>query len=160
MASEAIRASGVSDSGGSERSFDQLTYNAASSTRALTTGLAGTCVAILTFVLFFLYPRWTGGEVNNLLFQWALTNIVVTLFLTILSAILYWLVIEAVLTNHPLTPRLSRGADLLFLVGAMLLALEPALILFTVAIYFVATVALALWLTVLVILGLAWRWFR
>ena len=149
-----------SDSDASQRTFDQVAYNAASSTRALTSGLAGTCVAILTFVLFFLYPRWTSGEINSFLFQWTLTNVVVTLFLLILSSILYWLVIEAVTTNHPLRPHLARGADLLFLLGSMLLTLEPALILFTVAIYYVATIALALWLAVVVALVLAWRAFR
>lgn len=160
MAPAAIGRPAGSDIDASKPSFDQLTYNAASSTRALTLGLAGTCVAILTFALFFLYPRWTSGEINTWLFQWTLSNIVVTLFLMVLSAILYWLVLEAVVLNHPLKPTLSRWADLLFLVGSVLLTLEPALILFTVAVYYVAALALALWLVVLVTLGFAWRSFR
>jgi len=38
-------------------------------------------VAILTFALFFLYPRWASGEVNPVLFQGTIAGIVVSLFL-------------------------------------------------------------------------------
>jgi len=31
--------------------------------------LAGTSVAIFTFLLFFLYPRYFSGEINSILFQ-------------------------------------------------------------------------------------------
>ena len=139
--------------------FDLIKYNAASSTRALTGGLAGTCIAILTFVLFFLYPRWTSGAINGLLFQWTLLNIVVTTFLMCMAAMLYWMVMEAMVAHHPLMPGLSRRADDLFLVSTVLLLLEPALILFTVGVDYVAGAALGLWFVVLLILWLARRWF-
>ena len=31
--------------------------------------LAGTSVAIFTFLLFFLYPRYLSGDINTVLFQ-------------------------------------------------------------------------------------------
>ena len=31
--------------------------------------LAATSIAIFTFMLIFLYPRFAGGEINGLLFQ-------------------------------------------------------------------------------------------
>jgi hypothetical protein len=34
-----------------------------------TYSLAATSIAIFTFMLFFLYPRFARGEINDLLFQ-------------------------------------------------------------------------------------------
>ncbi len=140
--------------------LDQVKYGYASSTRALTAGLAGTCVAILTFVLFFLYPRWTSGEIGTLQFQWTLLNIVVSLFLMSVSSALYWMVMEGLVARHPRTPGLTRWADRMFTASVLLLFLEPALILWTVAVDYVAEAALALWFVMILILVFAWRWFR
>jgi hypothetical protein len=38
--------------------------------------LAGTSIAIFTFLLFFLYPRYSSGEINSILFQLTLSVIV------------------------------------------------------------------------------------
>ncbi len=160
MASSGSRVAEVPEPGSASPPLDQVMYNYASSTRALTAGLAGTCVAILTFVLFFLYPRWTSGEINGLLFQWTALNIVVSLFLMSLASALYWMVMEGMLAHHPRTPGLLRRADALFMASVMLLFLEPALILWTVAVYYVAGAAIALWFGMIAILVLAWRWFR
>ena len=43
-------------------------------------GIAGTCVAIFTFLLFFLYPPLLSGEVNPILFRLTVGVIVLTLF--------------------------------------------------------------------------------
>ena len=140
--------------------FDQAQFNAATSTRSLTGGLAGTSIAILTFVLIFLYPRWTSGEINGLLFQATLLNIVLAVFLMSISTVLFWMVMEAILARHPLAPGLIRGAEGTFVVSTILLLLEPALILFTVQVNYVAAVALALWLAAIVVIALARYWFR
>ncbi len=160
MAAIGSPAAESSRSDSSPRPVDEVKYGYAGSTRSLTSGLAGTCVAILTFVLFFLYPRWKSGEINDLLFQWTLLNIVVSLFLMALASALYWMVMEGLMSNHPRTTGLMRWADRLFMSSVMLLFLEPVLILWTAGVDFVAAAALGLWIVVMLILVLAWRWFR
>ncbi len=160
MASTGSATSAVPGADGDARPMDPVQYNLASSNRSLTAGLAGTSVAIMTFVLFFLFPRWSSGDVNGVLFQWTLANIVLSLFLTTLSSIVYWLVMEALQTNHPGATRFMRQADGLFVGGSMLLLLEPALILSTVRVYVVAALAFALWGTAILVLVWAWRIFR
>ncbi|TLZ86903.1 MAG: hypothetical protein E6K01_09450, partial [Methanobacteriota archaeon] len=60
---------------GNGRGIDVQT---AKENRALAVGLGGTCLAILTFLLFFLYPRWVSGEVNPVLFRGTLAGIVMS----------------------------------------------------------------------------------
>src|SRR5205809_6301622 len=50
--------------------------------------LAGTSVAIFTFLLFFLYPR--SGEINAILFQFTLAIIVSVIFSLVISALYYY----------------------------------------------------------------------
>ena len=51
--------------------------------------LAGTSVAIFTFLLFFLYPRYVSGEINSILFQFTLAIIVSVIFSLVHSATYY-----------------------------------------------------------------------
>ena len=91
--------------------FDEVAYQEAISNRSLTAGLAGTSIAILTFVMFFLYDRWWRGEINNLLFQWAVLNIVVSVFLISLASMNFWFVMEALRSNHPAPAKYLRRAE-------------------------------------------------
>ena len=50
--------------------------------------LAGTSVAIFTFLLFFLYPR--SGEINSILFQFTLANCFSNLLPSNFRFILLW----------------------------------------------------------------------
>src|SRR5260370_7089934 len=52
--------------------------------------LAGTSVAIFTFLLFFLYPRYLSGEINAVLFQFTLAIIVSVIFSLVISALYYY----------------------------------------------------------------------
>src|SRR6266699_1880230 len=52
--------------------------------------LAGTSVAIFTFLLFFLYPRYFSGEINSVLFQFTLAIIVSVIFSLVISALYYY----------------------------------------------------------------------
>jgi hypothetical protein len=135
-------------------------YEDANENRSLTAGLGGTCIAILTFVLIFLYDRWTSGAINNILFQATLLNIVVSLFLISLSSLNYWFLMEALRTSHPLALSYQRRADGLFAVSLVLLLLEPTLILVTVHLYYVGAVALILWVVGNVLLWMGWRVVR
>jgi hypothetical protein len=131
-------------------------YEDANENRSLTAGLGGTCIALLTFVLIFLYDRNTAGQINNLLFQATLLNIVVSLFLISLSSLNYWFVMEALRTDHPGATKYEKRADGFFAASLVLLLLEPSLILTTVQLYYVAAVAVALWMVGILVLGQGW----
>src|SRR3989454_11232055 len=105
--------------------------------------LAGTSVAIFTFLLFFLYPR--SGEINSILFQFTLAIIVSVIFSLVASATYYY---GTVLTlSHPAeeASTIFGMADAFWTIGYSLLLLEPSLILFTVNLSIVGTYALILW---------------
>ena len=119
--------------------------------------LAGTSVAIFTFLLFFLYDRYTLGEINAALFQFTIAIIVSVIFSLVISALYYY--------GTTLTLSLAPGqvtnifgkAEAFWLVGYSLLLLEPSLILFTVNLQVVGLYALALWSSYLL---LTWLQFR
>jgi len=119
--------------------------------------LAGTSVAIFTFLLFFLYPRYFSGDVDPVLFQFTLAIIVSVIFSLVISATYYY--------GTTLTLSLPDGqgtaifgkAEAFWLIGYSLLLLEPSLILFTVKLSAVALYALALWFSYLY---LTWLQFK
>lgn len=148
---------GLVAAGEPDRAFDEAAYRDANDNRALTAGLAGTCIAILTFVMFFLYDRWAHGSINSLLFQWTLLNIVVSLFLVSLSSMNFWFVMEALRSKHPRPTKYQKRAEAFFGISWALLMLEPTLILTTVGLYYAALVALALWLIGDAFLASGWR---
>ena len=119
--------------------------------------LAGTSVAIFTFLLFFLYPRYFSGDINPVLFQFTLAIIVSVIFSLVISATYYY--------GTTLTLSLPDGqgtaifgkAEAFWLIGYSLLLLEPSLILFTVNLLAVALYALVLWFSYLY---LTWLQFK
>ena len=52
--------------------------------------LAATSIAIFTFVLFFLYPRFASGEINALLFQVTLVAMGVATFSFVFASFHYY----------------------------------------------------------------------
>jgi hypothetical protein len=139
---------------------DLAMYEDANENRSLTAGLGGTCIAILTFDLIFLYDRAAAGQINNLLFQSTLLNIVVSLSLISLSSLNYWFVMEALRTTPSRAINYQRRADGFFASSLVLLLLEPTLILATVHLNYVAAAALALWVVGVLFLALGWRELR
>ena len=119
--------------------------------------LAGTSVAIFTFLLFFLYPRYFSGDIDPVLFQFTLAIIVSIIFSLVISATYYY--------GTTLTLSLPDGqgtvifgkAEAFWLIGYSLLLLEPSLILFTVKLSAVALYALVLWFSYLY---LTWLQFK
>ncbi len=109
--------------------------------------LAGTSVAIFTFLLFFLYPRYSTGEINAILFQFTLAVIVSVIFSLVTSA-LYFYGATLTLTPEPEQTKTIFGkAEAFWLLGYSLLLLEPSLILFTVNLLVVGLYGLVLWLS-------------
>jgi cell shape-determining protein MreD len=52
--------------------------------------LAGTNIAIFTFMLFFLYPRFESGRINPLLFQATLIAMGVATFSLVFATLHYY----------------------------------------------------------------------
>jgi hypothetical protein len=111
--------------------------------------LAGTSIAIFTFMLFFLYPRFERGAINPLLFQTALVVMGVATFSFGFASFHYYyssIASRIVDTERTLY---SRRADRLWLLGYTLLFLDPSLILFSIGLFAVGSVWFALWLVYL-----------
>src|SRR5437899_10609471 len=93
--------------------------------------LAGTSVAIFTFLLFFLYPRYLSGDINTVLFQFTLAIIVSVIFSLVISALYYY--------GTTLTLSLAPGqftnifgkSEACWLIDYSLRLLEPSLRRFT-----------------------------
>jgi hypothetical protein len=111
--------------------------------------LAATSIAIFTFMLIFLYPRFANGEINVLLFQATLIVIGVATF-SFLFASFYYYGSSLGRINDAEQTQYSRRANRFWLLGTTLLFFDPSVILFTVGLPVVASVWLALWLAYIV----------
>ena len=119
--------------------------------------LAGTSVAIFTFLLFFLYPRYSNNTVDPILFQLTISVIVSVIFCLVISASYYYVNAFTLTNAREGTPVGLGKADAMFLLGYTLLLLEPSLILFTVNLPIVGIYGLALWFAYLATTGLLYR---
>lgn len=119
--------------------------------------LAGTSVAIFTFLLFFLYPRYLSGEIDAILFQFTLAVIVSVIFSIVASATYYYGTVLTLSLPPGDGPVIFGKAEAFWIVGYSLLLLEPSLILFTVKLSVVGLFALILWFSYLY---LTWLEFK
>jgi hypothetical protein len=108
--------------------------------------LAATSIAIFTFMLVFLYPRFATGEINALLFQATLVVMGVATFSFVFSSFYYYASSLGSRIDDAERALYSRRADRFWLLGYTLLFLGPSLILFSVGLLAVGSVWLALWL--------------
>ncbi len=106
--------------------------------------LVGTSIAIFTFLLFFLYPRYTSGEVDPILFQLSLIVIGFAIFFLVFAGLFFYS-LTLPWESSSVAAKLQRRADRFWLLGYTVLLFEPSLILFTVKLPAVALVWLALW---------------
>jgi ABC-type uncharacterized transport system permease subunit len=111
--------------------------------------LAATSIAIFTFMLFFLYPRFARGEINGWLFQATLVVMGVATFSFVFASFYYYCASVGSVIDDSVRAGYSRKGDRFWLLGYTLLFLGPSLILFTVALLGVGSVWLALWLVYL-----------
>jgi hypothetical protein len=112
--------------------------------------LAATSIAIFTFMLIFLYPRFASGEVNPLLFQTTLVVMGVATFSFAFASFYYYGSSLGGRIDDAERARYSRQGDRFWLLGCTLLFLDPSLILFAVRIVFVGAAWFALWLVYVV----------
>ena len=102
--------------------------------------LAASSIAIFTFLLFFLYPRFANGQVDALRFQATLIVMGVATFSFAFASFYYYAASLGSRIDHPERAKYSRRGDRLWLLGCVLLFLAPSLILFTVRLLAVASV--------------------
>ena len=108
--------------------------------------LAGTNIAIFTFMLFFLYPRFESGRINPVLFQATLIAMGVATFSLVFATLHYYRCSLGGRMNDTERARLARRADRFWLLGYTTMFLAPSLVLFLLKLRIVASVWLALWL--------------
>lgn len=108
--------------------------------------LAGTSIAIFTFMLFFLYPRFASGEVNALLFQATLTVMGVATFSFVFASFYYYYSSLGSQIDDVERALSFRRGDRFWLLGDILLFLVPSLVLFSLRLVAVGSAWFALWL--------------
>jgi hypothetical protein len=108
--------------------------------------LAATSIAIFTFMLFFLYPRFEKGVINPLLFQATLVVMGVATFSFVFASFHYYCSSLDSRIDDAQRARYSRRGDHFWLLGYTLLFLDPSLILFSIGLHAVGALWLALWL--------------
>jgi hypothetical protein len=108
--------------------------------------LAATSIAIFTFMLIFLYPRFASGEVSAVLFQATLVVMGVATFSFVFASLHFYGSSLGGRIEEAERARYSRRGDRFWLLGYTLLFLDPSLILFSVGLVVVGSVWFALWL--------------
>ena len=108
--------------------------------------LSASSIAIFTFLLFFLYPRFANGQVDAFSYQATLIVMGVATFSFAFSTFYYYGASLGGRIDDLERAQYSRRGDRLWLLGCVLLYLAPSLILFTVRLLVVASAWFALWL--------------
>lgn len=108
--------------------------------------LAASSIAIFTFLLFFLYPRFVSGDVDALPYQATLIVMGVATFSFAFASFYYYGASLVGSIDEAQRMHYARRGDLIWLIGCVLLFLAPSLILLTVRLLAVAAVWFGLWL--------------
>ncbi len=111
--------------------------------------LAATSIAIFTFMLFFMYPRFQNDAINGLLFQAALVVMGVATFSFVFASFHYYCSSLGGRIDDAERVLYSRRGDRFWLLGSILLFLDPSLILFSIGLLAVGSVWFALWVVYL-----------
>lgn len=143
----------------SEETWSRLEIAYAETNRNLGVGLAGTGVAVMTFLILFGYDSLSRVQVDSLLFQATLGVIVLSIFLFVISATFYYYFMVAFLRRRSRAGDYIRRADLIFILGVLTITLEPAMILFTANLTEVATLALVFWVGLIAMQVFGWHNF-
>ena len=107
--------------------------------------IGGTNIAIFTFMLFFLYPRFESGKINPWLFHFTLMAMGVAAFSFVFAALHYYRCSLGVRMSEADRTLYSRRGDRFWLLGYTMMFLAPSLVLFLVGLLAVACVWLGLW---------------
>ena len=105
-----------------------------------TYSLGATSIAIFTFTLFFLYPRFVQGEIIALLFQATLLVLGVATFSFVFASFYYYGASVGLRIDD------AQRGDRFWLVGYTMLFLAPSFVLFSIRLFAVGSVWFVLWL--------------
>lgn len=108
--------------------------------------LAGTNIAIFTFMLFFLYPKFESGKINPVLFQATLIAMGIAAFSLVFATLHYYRCSLSGGISDSERAVHARRADRFWLLGYTMMFLAPSLVLFLVGLHIVGSVWLAFWL--------------
>ena len=111
--------------------------------------LAASSIAIFTFLLFFLHPKFANGQIDAFSYQATLIVMGVATFSFAFSSFYYYGASLGGRIDDVERAQYSRRGDRFWLLGCVLLFLAPSLILFTVRLLAVASAWFALWLVYL-----------
>jgi hypothetical protein len=108
--------------------------------------LAATCIAIFTFMLIFLYPRYANGEIEAWLFQATLVVMSLATFSFVFGSFDYYAASLGDRFDDADRARHARRGDRFWMLGTSLLFLAPGFVLVSVGLTVVGAVWLVLWL--------------
>ncbi|HEX2896908.1 MAG TPA: hypothetical protein VHP63_02530 [candidate division Zixibacteria bacterium] len=111
--------------------------------------LAATNIAIFTFMLFFLYPKFASGTINPWLFKFTLAVMGVATFSLVFATFYYYRCSLGDRISDAERMRQGRRGDGFWLLGYTLMLLAPSLVLILVELFVPASAWLALWLVYL-----------
>ena len=111
--------------------------------------LAASNIAILTFMLFFLYPRFEAGRINPVLFQATLVAMGVATFSLVFATLHYYRCSIAGGMSDTDRALHARRADRFWLLGSTTMFLAPGLVLILLRLRLVASFWLVFWLVYL-----------
>ena len=111
--------------------------------------LAASCIAIFTFLLFFLYPRFVSGDIDALPYQATLIVMGVATFSFAFASFYYYGASLGGRVDDGVRARDGHRGDRFWLLGCILLFLAPSMVLFTIGLLAVALTWFALWLVYL-----------
>lgn len=135
----------------------RVSVSSAESNVSRTTTLAGTCTAVFTFTLVFLFPRFSSGELDPILFQAALLASGLSMFSFAYAGMNYYILVLALQSGIERNTKYRRRADMAWQIGFSFLMLQPGLILFSVGLDLVATVFSGLWLLYVIVALVVFR---
>lgn len=116
-----------------------------------TYSLGATSIAIFTFMLFFLYPRFAQGQIDGMLFQGTLLGLGAATFSFVFASFYYYTASLGDRFDDAERRRCSLRADRFWLIGYTLLLLVPSLVLFSLRLFVVGLGWFSLWLGYLVV---------
>ena len=111
--------------------------------------LAASSIAIFTFSMFFLFPKFASGEVGAWPFHATLIVMGLATFSFAFASFYYYGASLGARVDDAARAKYARRGDLFWLLGCVSLFLAPSLILFTVKLLAVAALWFALWLVYL-----------
>ena len=111
--------------------------------------LAASNIAIFTFMLFFLYPKFESGKINPILFQATLIAMGIATFSLVFATLHYYRCSLGGRMSDSERTRYARRADRFWLLGYTTMFLAPSLVLFLIGLQAVASVWLGFWLVYL-----------